>query len=103
MREMQTIVKTSWKVAVALVIACFPVPAQTLDTAILGVVTDPSGAIIPGAAVTITQPATGFSRKVNTNQEGAFEVRYLLPGEYSLEASAAGFTTERRTSVVRPK
>ena len=74
--------------------------AQTLDTAILGVVTDPSGAVVTSAAVTIEQPATGLTRKVLTNSEGAYEVRYLLPGEYNVEVSAPGFTTERRTSVV---
>ena len=36
--------------------------AQTLDTGILGVVTDPGGAVITGAAVVITLPATGLSR-----------------------------------------
>ena len=34
--------------------------AQTLDTGILGVVTDPGGAVVTSATVTITQPATGF-------------------------------------------
>ena len=45
---------------------------QTLDTAILGVVTDPSGAVVPGASVTITQPATGRTNTVNTSS-GASE------------------------------
>ena len=75
-------------------------PAQTLDTAILGVVTDPSGAVVPGASVTITQPATGRTNTVNTSTGGTYEVRYLFPGEYTVEASATGFGTERRTGVV---
>lgn len=87
-------------IVIALAAGSCPVPAQTLDTAILGVVTDPTGAVVPGALVTIEQPATGLARKVTTNAEGAYEVRYLLPGEYSVEAEAAGFVSERRTHVV---
>jgi outer membrane receptor protein involved in Fe transport len=73
--------------------------AQTLDTGILGTVTDPGGALIPSAAVTITQPATGYSRAVVTGQEGTYEVRYLTPGEYTVEVRAQGFKTERRTGI----
>src|SRR5436190_16564822 len=62
--------------------------AQTLDTAILGIVSDPSGALVSGAAVTITQPATGNSHSVTTGQDGKYEVRYLLPGEYTVEVKA---------------
>jgi len=76
------------------------VPAQTLDTAILGVVTDPSGAAVPAAEVTITQPATGFSQKIQTNHDGAYEIRYLRPGEYTIDIAATGFTPERRTNVI---
>jgi outer membrane receptor protein involved in Fe transport len=73
---------------------------QTLDTGILGSVTDPGGAVITGAAVTITQPATGLSRSVTTGPDGAYEVRYLTPGEYTIEVKAQGFRSERRTGIV---
>jgi hypothetical protein len=74
--------------------------AQSLDTAILGIVNDPSGAAAAGAEVTIEQRSTGFSRTVTTTPEGAYEVRYLLPGEYTVQVKAPGFRTERRTGVV---
>jgi hypothetical protein len=54
--------------------------AQTLDTGILGTVTDQGGAVIGSATVTITQPATGLTRSVTTGPEGNYEVRYLTPG-----------------------
>ena len=73
--------------------------SQTLDTAILGVVTDPSGASVPGAEITITQPATGFTQRILTNSEGAYELRYLRPGEYTVEVAASGFAPERRTNL----
>ena len=74
--------------------------AQSADTAILGVVTDASGAVIPGASVTIRQPATGFERVLETNAEGAYEQRYLRPGTYIVEAGGTGFRTARTPNVI---
>jgi hypothetical protein len=73
--------------------------AQTADTAILGRVTDPSGSFIPKATITITERSTGVNRTATTGTEGTFEVRYLVPGEYSVEVSGPGFRSERRTGV----
>ncbi len=70
-------------------------PSQTTDTGILGVVTDPSGAVIAGAAVSITQAATGVRREALTAADGKYDVRYLVPGEYLVEVRAAGFRTAR--------
>lgn len=76
---------------------CLSGSAQTLDTAILGLVTDPGGAAVPGAAVTITQTATNQSRTTTTSPSGQYEVRYLQSGEYTVEVKAQGFQAERRT------
>jgi hypothetical protein len=82
------------------IIGCGLAHSQTLDTAILGTVADPSGAVVVDASVTIIHPATGFNRTVVTSAEGAYEVRYLLPGEYTVEVKASGFRSERRTGIV---
>ncbi len=74
--------------------------AQSLDTGILGTVTDPAGAVITGAEVTITQPSTGLTRAVLSKADGAFEVRYLKPGDYVVEVKANGFRTERHSGIV---
>src|SRR4051812_32316353 len=74
--------------------------AQTLDTGILGTVTDPGGAVVTSANVTITQQSTGRTRNVATGPEGSYEVRYLTPGEYTIEIRAQGFRSERRTGLV---
>jgi hypothetical protein len=87
-------------VLAVVLLACGLGHTQTLDTGILGTVSDPTGAIVVGASVTITQPATGFTRTVTTSAEGAYEVRYLLPGEYNVEVKASGFRGERRTAIV---
>ncbi len=74
--------------------------AQTLDTGILGTVTDPAGALVAGANVTITNTATGMQRVVKTSSDGNYEVRYLLPGDYTIQVQTPGFRTELRRRVV---
>jgi Carboxypeptidase regulatory-like domain len=64
--------------------------AQAVGT-IVGTVTDPSGAVVPSAKVTVTQEGTGFTRTVNTNASGYYVVPSLNPGAYSLGAVASGF------------
>lgn len=75
------------------------ITAQTVDTALLGTVKDSAGAVIPQASVTITHPSTGLTRTVTTGPEGTYEVRYLVPGEYTVEAQASGFRAERRAGI----
>src|ERR1700693_502584 len=74
--------------------------AQPIDTGILGDIRDPTGAAIAAAAVTITQPSTGLSKTVTSDSGGHYEVRYLIPGGYSVEVKAPGFRTERQTGIV---
>jgi outer membrane receptor protein involved in Fe transport len=77
-----------------------PLPAQTVDTAILGTVLDHSGAPLSGASLTILQPSTGLSRAATTSPDGTYEIRYVVPGEYIVEVHFTGFRGERRTGVV---
>jgi outer membrane receptor protein involved in Fe transport len=77
-----------------------PCAAQTLDTGILGTVTDPTGAVVVGTAVTIVQAAQGVSKTATTDTGGRYEVRYLVPGEYTVEAKAQGFRAERQSGIV---
>ena len=74
-------------------------PAQTVDTVILGTVTDPTGAAIPGAQVIVTSPSTGVSHTVTTGANGAYRVGYLLPGTYTVSAQAQGFSRAIRQNV----
>ena len=62
------------------------------DTAsITGTVTDPSGAAVPNAQVTVSSPERGISRVTSTNGEGEYLAGGLPPGPYKLSISAAGF------------
>src|SRR5436189_4879354 len=73
--------------------------AQQEAATIIGEVRDPSGAVIPNAAVTITNVDTNISIAVVTNDRGSYTVPNLRPGNYSLTAEAAGFTRMIRTGL----
>jgi Carboxypeptidase regulatory-like domain len=73
--------------------------AQTAGS-ITGTVHDPSGAVIPNATVTVTNSATQAVRKAVTNSAGLYNVPYLTPGPYTIQASASGFQTALHTGIV---
>ncbi len=58
-----------------------------------GTVTDPSGAVIPNAKVTVHNLGTGLDRVVNTDADGLYAVPSLQPGDYKVQATATGFGT----------
>jgi len=60
-------------------------------TSISGVVTDPSGAVLPNANITVTNTQTGLSRTDTSDSQGRFTIPQLPPGVYSLKATAPGF------------
>ena len=70
---------------------------QTVDTAILGNVSDSSGAAIPGAPVTVVSPSTGITKTTVTGTQGQFEVQYLTPGSYDVTLQASGFAKQTRS------
>jgi hypothetical protein len=77
------------------------VRAQQLGAATLrGVVKDPNGAVIVGAAIKATNVATGASRETKTNEEGAYVLTNLPPGEYEVEAEAKGFVLLKHVGVM---
>jgi Carboxypeptidase regulatory-like domain/TonB dependent receptor len=60
---------------------------------IRGLVTDPTGAVVPGVRVTATQTATGVSQSTNASSAGTYTIPQLLVGTYRITAVAAGFKT----------
>ena len=65
--------------------------AQVASATLSGTVTDPSSAVISAAAVTVTQPATGFSRTTVTDAHGSYSFDQLAPGRYTISARKPGF------------
>src|SRR5215831_10561746 len=71
--------------------------AQTSTASVVGRVTDPSGAVVPGVAIRVTSLGTNISSQASSNEAGDFTIPYLNPGRYVLEASATGFHTYKHT------
>jgi hypothetical protein len=69
--------------------------AQTVTGAIRGIITDPTGAIVPTATVTAINTATGVPTVAKTNQAGEYAIRFLQIGQYKLTVEAPGFTTAK--------
>jgi len=62
------------------------------STSLTGTVSDPTGAVIPGATVTIVDNATGAQREATADAQGRYTMQQLTPGNYKLTAKASGFT-----------
>ncbi len=65
-----------------------------------GTIYDPRGAVVPGATVTATNPATGVTRSTVTGRDGTYQIPQLIPATYKVQATAPGFDTERANEVV---
>lgn len=74
-----------------LVFVAAPCLAQESRGSITGTVSDPQGAVVPGAAVTITNTETNVTNRTRTNGVGYFEANLLNPGLYSVSVEAQGF------------
>ncbi len=72
-------------------LACLSLSAQQITGNIRGIVTDPSGAVIRGAAVTAHQVETGLSRMTITDRNGNYVLLELPIGHYSLNVAVTGF------------
>jgi hypothetical protein len=78
--------------ALVILVQC-TVQAQITTTMMLGVVTDGTGAVVPGVTVLARNKGTNLSRSVETNEQGAYRIDFLPIGAYELEVSLPGFKT----------
>lgn len=86
-------------VTAVFVCACL-VFGQANTASIRGVVTDPSGGVIPEATVTLTNTGTGVKASIKTNSAGEYLFEFLPAGSYRVEAQASGFKTFVRDGIV---
>src|SRR6266550_6727813 len=85
-----------WSLVLAIVLMLpITVLAQsTVSTgSIIGTVTEPTGAVVSGAKVTVTNTATGQTIDLTSNSAGAFNSGALSPGNYKVQVSAKGFNS----------
>ena len=87
-------------VGFAVFLIAIPAFSQGNTGRILGNITDTSGALIPGASVTITNVERGTSQTLVTNEAGAYNAPSLPPGTYLIRAELSGFKTVERPNVV---
>jgi hypothetical protein len=70
--------------------------AQTNTTSVGGTILDPTGALIPGATVTLTNPATNLTKVAQSGGAGSYAFDQIMPGNYTLTVNASGFSSATR-------
>ena len=73
--------------------------AQVSSGSILGTITDPAGAVVAGATVTVTNINTNVVREVQSSSRGLFDVSNLTTGQYDVTVKATGFSSEKIADV----
>jgi len=74
--------------------------SQTVQGVITGTITDPSGALVPGATVTITNQGTDASQSATTGSDGSYRFPLVPPGTYTIDVKAASFAELRAPGIV---
>ncbi|MDQ2921937.1 MAG: carboxypeptidase regulatory-like domain-containing protein [Acidobacteriota bacterium] len=87
--------------AICLCLVVGSTAAQEFRGSISGRLIDPSGGVIPGSQITITNTATNVSNSVTSNESGVYTALYLTPGRYTVVAEAKGFKKHVQTIDVR--
>ncbi len=86
-------------IAVVGICVAIPAQAQVAGATLTGTITDPAGRVVPQVQITIRNEATGVTTNIKTNSDGIYTAGNLLPGEYSVTVTAAGFDTEEKTGI----
>ena len=84
----------------ALLLVFLPFAHAQTEATVSGTVQDPSGAVIPGAQVTLTNEATRDTRQATSNATGFFAFPALIPGTYTVKATMKGFVPKEITGIV---
>jgi Carboxypeptidase regulatory-like domain/TonB dependent receptor-like, beta-barrel len=74
--------------------------AQTPTATLSGVIRDSSGAVIPGAKISVRNISTGAMREIITDEEGRYNLTNLGPGQYEVRAERAGFSTAQSNTTL---
>ena len=88
-----------WGIALILLLAAIPVLAQIPTATVLGTVKDSSGAVVPGATVTIQNVDTNATRTATTADDGSYRVSALSVGNYTVRVEKTGFSTQTQQGI----
>src|SRR5579871_2412575 len=86
-------------IALTLTGTVYPAFSQLVRGAISGVVSDPSGAVLPGVQVIITNKETNISRDTTTNERGFYRFAALEPADYTVQFQLSGFEARKVDTV----
>ena len=81
----------AWLFCMLLIASSIAFGQATANSSIQGTVLDKTGAVVPSAEVTVSSPATGFTRTVKTTAEGTYRVDPVPVGVYNIRVNQAGF------------
>lgn len=75
--------------------------AQSITTGdVTGTITDPTGAVVPNAALTLTNNDTSIAKQATSSADGTYRFAFVLPGTYTLDVKAAGFRDQQTKDVI---
>jgi hypothetical protein len=89
----------------AVAVVCFimlyslPAVAQTSNGSVIGTITDPTGAVVPGVAITLVNTSTAETHSAKSDDHGSYQFVNLLPGTYKLTLEHQGFKRLQSTNV----
>ncbi len=95
--------RRSAQIVFALVLAAttgLPILSQTDTGSIVGTVRDPSGAVVAGAQVDITNTGTNVTTSFVTNTDGGYQALQLIPGTYSVKATRSGYAVAVEENII---
>ena len=83
----------------AVLIAPSALQGQVYTGSVTGVVTDPSGGVIPSAKITLVDQDKGYTFTATTDTTGRYLLRSISPGNYTITAEATNFQCQRRDNI----
>ena len=102
--QLTTMLRSTLSIFIFVGLCHFLLPEATFSqgettSAIVGQVSDASGAAVPSATVTITSKESGLRRGASTDDSGRFNFPQLKPGVYSVKVEAEGFAPQQNDAV----
>ncbi|MFP5207468.1 MAG: carboxypeptidase-like regulatory domain-containing protein, partial [Acidobacteriota bacterium] len=91
MKVSRSLCRSALVLLLGMTFLAFTAHAQNIFGSIIGTVSDPSGAVLPGASVTATNLGTGEKRTATTNGQGSYQLLSLPTGNYKVEVDAPSF------------